>query len=257
MANQGPAPGITALFKTTQFAWFLGHCTCLTGALIYALYAMRVFKAPSFPIFWYRTSFVAAILTYGIILNETYKQKRMKWPLLLQDDNVHYLMISFMWLYEKPFFGTLPPFIVYSLFHVLTYSRSYVLPHAGFPSSSRLANQINTFINRYNDPLMMFAASSEIFLLMRLAVLFMTFRKGTTVPFIVYFMFIKFRYDQSQFTQTAIRAWEVRINNLVAGPNTPFFLKNVWLGFREVVKTYIGPILRPHSVPSADRYRSI
>lgn len=235
-----PAPGIRSLYRSAQFVWFCGHVLSLTGGISYTLFSLRVFKAPSFPLFWYREAYVAAIFTFGIILNQTYRAKPVTIAALLRDDNVHYMMLAFLWLVSKPFFGTLPPFMIFSLFHVLTYMRSFLLPALGYPASSSISAQLHTFVTTYNARMMSLAATTEALLLVRLALMAVTFRKGNIAPFLIYFLFMKLRYDCSIYTRTAVRTWEVRIDNIVGHPQVPGFFKNGWLQFKEIIRVYVG-----------------
>lgn len=240
-----PAPGIQSLVKSVQFAWFVGHVLALVGAVFYTLFSFKIFRAPSFPKFWYKEAYVAIIFTFSIILNKTYRNKAINAPDVLRDDNVHYLLAALLWLFSKPYFGTLPPFIVFSLFHVLTYMRSFLLPALGHGAQSPISVNIGSFVSNYNDRFMMLAANAEFFLFLRLFVFFITLRKGSLIPFIVYFVFIKLRYDSSMFTRSVLKTYEVRIDGLVGHPSCPHAIKNAWTSFKGLLSTYLGtPIIQ-------------
>lgn len=218
----------------------MGHVLALAGAIFYSLFSLKVFRSPSFPRFWYREAYVAIIVTFAIILQKTYRAKPASAPELLRDDNVHYLMVAVLWLFSKPFFGTLPPFIIFSLFHVLTYVRSFLLPALGHGAQSPLSANIGSFVNTYNDRFMMLAAHCEFLLFLKIFLNFLTFRKGTLIPFLVYFVFIKLRFDSSIFTRSAVKTYEVRVDGIVSNPSCPVAVKNAWLSFKHTLSSYLG-----------------
>uniref|UniRef100_A0A060TG91 ARAD1D21450p n=1 Tax=Blastobotrys adeninivorans TaxID=409370 RepID=A0A060TG91_BLAAD len=240
-ASSSPKPvDLQALVKTVQFAWFVGHVLALVGSFFYLLFSLRIFKSPSFPKFWYREAYVAIIFTFSIILNQTYRSKPLTVQALLRDDNCHYIFLAFLWLFSRPSFFTLPPFLVFSLFHVLTYLRSYLLPALGHGSSSPLSAQIGHFVTGYNDRFMMLAASIECLQFVRLLFRVFTFRKGTLVQFIIYVGFMKLRYDNSMFTRTIVKQYEVRIDSLLANPAVPPVVRNGWISFKNSLAQVFG-----------------
>jgi hypothetical protein len=222
--------------QTIQFAWFVGHVLGFLGAVFYCLFSLKVFKAPNFPKFWYKESYVAIIFTFGIILFQTYKGKRVTPDAILKDDNLHYLLVAGLWLFTKPFVGTLPPFMVFSLFHILTYVRSYILPALGYSATSTISSSIQSFVKNYNDRFMMLAASWEFGLVFVLFFRFLTFRPGTSFPFLLYVVFIKTRHDQSFYTRNTVKNWEVRMDSLVGHPSMPGGVKQVWVQFKDTIR---------------------
>jgi hypothetical protein len=86
-----PPPGQTAqqrliaLVQTLQFAWFAGHVTLLLTTLRYSLSYITFNSASRWARFSYRTAFVAAAVTYGIVV---FKGSPLQ---LIGDENVQYL----------------------------------------------------------------------------------------------------------------------------------------------------------------------
>lgn len=94
--------------------------------------------------------------------------------------------MAIVWLYSRQIPLALLPFSVYSVFHVATYTRTYLIPTlqpqqgaaGAIPSSptspkatgrqSPLADSIGKFIKRYYDASMALVASLELSLLLRL-----------------------------------------------------------------------------------------
>jgi hypothetical protein len=111
-----PPPGQTAqqrliaLVQTLQFAWFAGHVTLLLTTLRYSLSYITFNSASRWARFSYRTAFVAAAVTYGIVVFKGYRARAKSGkgqgsPLqLIGDENVQYLGKSFgeqieLWLH--------------------------------------------------------------------------------------------------------------------------------------------------------------
>ena len=87
---------ILKLAQTLQFAWFAGHVVLWLCALRYGLSYITFNFASKWAVFSYRTSFVAAAATYGIVVYKGYRARARQGnagsPItLLGDENVQYL----------------------------------------------------------------------------------------------------------------------------------------------------------------------
>ncbi|KAK9241343.1 hypothetical protein V1525DRAFT_7313 [Lipomyces kononenkoae] len=224
------------LVKTLQFAWFAGHVFVLLGVFFYALSTIRFSPGTRWGRFWYRETFVSVIVTYGIVLYRTYKSSSPTTTALLRDDNVQYMIIALLWLISKPLLATLPAFAIYSFFHVLTYTRTNVLPTIGTLPNSPLATRIQSFVDNYNDMFTRAVANLELVLLVRLFLDALLWRKGSWISLLVYGSFIRLRFEQSAFTKLAVRNWEVRIDSLIAHPAVPAVVKAGWTQVKTFLK---------------------
>ena len=85
------------LAQTLQFAWFVGHVTLLLTTLRYGLSYITFNYYSRWAQFSYRTAFIAAAATYGIVVFKGYRAraksgKSPQSPLaLVTDENVQYL----------------------------------------------------------------------------------------------------------------------------------------------------------------------
>ncbi|KAJ2966181.1 hypothetical protein NQ176_g10269 [Zarea fungicola] len=78
-----PGPGaeaplqerLLALAQTLQFAWFAGHLTLILTTVRYGFSWLRMNYYGGMAVFCYRTSFLAAALTYGIVVFKTQKAR--------------------------------------------------------------------------------------------------------------------------------------------------------------------------------------
>lgn len=59
---------LLALAETLQFAWFAGHVTLLLATIFYGINYITFRPSTSWASFNYRTAFVAAAATYGIVV---------------------------------------------------------------------------------------------------------------------------------------------------------------------------------------------
>jgi hypothetical protein len=87
---------LTALASTLQFAWFCGHLMLLFCTFRYSLSYITFHSYSRWAKFSYRTTFVAAAVTYGIVVSKAYRakvrQNKQVGPLqMIQDENVQYL----------------------------------------------------------------------------------------------------------------------------------------------------------------------
>jgi transmembrane protein 33 len=174
--------------------------------------------------------------------------------------------MALVWLYSRQIPLALLPFSVYSVFHVATYTRTYLLPTLqpapqgatgpASPGGSRpaakqspLAESIGKFVKQYYDSSMYLVASLELGLLFRLVLSALTFSKGSWVLLIIYLAFFRARYSQSSFVQSAVARFTARVDTLVSHQNTPPQVRQGWEAFKGVtfqvyeasdVKRYLG-----------------
>ncbi|KAL8903360.1 MAG: hypothetical protein Q9207_003970 [Kuettlingeria erythrocarpa] len=239
------------LAQTLQFGWFVGHLTLLFCSLRYGL-SYIFFKSYSrWARFSYRTAFVAAAATYGIVVYKAFRARARSGGrqqpgalALLGDENVQYLLMALVWLFSYQIPLALLPFTVYSVFHVATYTRANLIPTIQPPQqtpasgaspggrattkSSPLADTIGRFVKEYYDASMTLVASLEIFLWFRVLFSAIIFTKGSWILLAVYTVFVRARYSQSSFVQGAVGQGVARIDALVANQNTPPVARQGW-----------------------------
>ncbi|PNS16984.1 hypothetical protein CAC42_4948 [Sphaceloma murrayae] len=253
MAPPPPAPGastqerLMTLAYNLQFAWFAGHVTLLLSTLRYVLSYITFNSLSRWSRFSYRTAFVAAITTYGIVVYKSTKARLrggrgIGGPLaIIGDENVQYLLMALVWLvsYQVPL--AIFPFAVYSVFHVATYTRSNLLPalypapanstpaSPGKPkSASGLADTIGRFVKDHYDSSMTLVAILEIVLWFRLLGPALLFRKGTWLLLTAYTVFLRARYAQSTFVQGAFTQVGARIDAQVNRQDIPPAVRQGW-----------------------------
>jgi len=87
---------LAALAQTLQFAWFAGHVTLLLATMRYSLSYITFNYYSRWASFSYRTAFLSACVTYGIVVYKAYRArvragKQNGLVALATDENVQYL----------------------------------------------------------------------------------------------------------------------------------------------------------------------
>ena len=151
--------------------------------------------------------------------------------------------MALVWLLSRQIPLALLPFMVYSIFHVATYTRTNLLPTLqpsqqtsapASPSSrpatksSPMADTIGRFVKEYYDASMMLVASLELALWFRVLFSAIIFTKGSWILLAIYTVFIRARYSQSSFVQGAVGQFSGRVDALVAGQSTPPAVRQAW-----------------------------
>jgi hypothetical protein len=254
------AERLKALAQTLQFAWFVGHLTLLLSVFRYTLSFIFFNYYSSAARISYRLAFISAAVTYGIVVYKGHFARGVSGSVpqivtkLISDENVQYLGMALVWLYSRQLILALLPFSVYSVFHVATYTRMYLIPTlqppapgAASPASpssgskpagkqNPLAETIGRFIKQYYDASMGVVATLEIVLLFRLVLSAITFSKGSWVLLVVYLSFFRARYAQSSFVQQAVRQLTARADASISHQSTPPQVRQGWEAFKGVVR---------------------
>ncbi|KAF2668537.1 hypothetical protein BT63DRAFT_425848 [Microthyrium microscopicum] len=268
MANPTPAPlqeRALRLVQSLQFAWFCGHVSMLFFTLRYGLYYITMKTGYTWARYSYRIAFVSALVTYGIVVYKGYRARvRQGKPTsaiaLASDENVQYYAMGLIWLFSRQIPLALLPFVVYSVFHVLTYIRGNILPTLTPPTapspagqrprpSGPVADGIGKFIKDYYDLSMSLVAGLEIALWVRVFVSALLFQKGSWILLAIYSVFLRARYSQSTFVQNTFATIGARADGVLANQSTDPTVRRVWDqvkgGLKQLVemtdaKKYVG-----------------
>ncbi|KAI5358025.1 Putative TMEM33/Pom33 family protein [Septoria linicola] len=261
-ANEPLQERLLKLVQTLQFAWFVGHVTLLLTAIRYSLSYIFFNYYSKMAQFSYRTAFVAAAATYGIVVFKGYRAraksgKQPSSPLALAgDENVQYLAMALLWLFSKQYPLALLPYSIYSVFHVLTYTRGILLPvlqpqpaaAAGQkPASSGLADTLGSFVKNYYDASMSIVAGLELALWFRILGSAIIFAKGSWIILALYTVFLRARISQSTFVQGMIKQLGARGDALTQRQDVPPVARQAW----ETAKNVLAQV---HGATDINRY---
>ncbi|KAI5291231.1 hypothetical protein KEM54_005782 [Ascosphaera aggregata] len=195
----------------------------------------------------YRLAFIFAAATYGIVVYKAHFAHRSSAsagvpftqlvPRLLLDENVQYLMMALVWLYARQIPVALFPFTIYSIFHVASYLRSYLIPTIWPPTRSAdgtstthhpWVDTLSRFVKTYHDASMSLVATFELTLLFRILFSALTFSSGSWVLLAVYLVFFRQRYDNSAFVKTNVAHLTARVDAALSHQSTPAAVRQGW-----------------------------
>jgi hypothetical protein len=235
---------LLALAKTLQFAWFAGHLTLILTTVRYFLSWIRFNYFSTMAQFSYRTSFVAAATTYGIVVYKTQRARARTGAKpaggivgQLADENIQYLILALVWLFTPQYPLALLPYSVYSVFHVATYARASLIPtispapgaEGGKPkTNSPWAAKIGVFVKEYYDASMSIVSGLEILLWLRVFFSAILFQRRSWILIVLYTVFLRARYAQSSHIQNSFAQLGARIDSLVGAQGTPPAARQVW-----------------------------
>lgn len=242
-AGGATAPGATTgtvsiekLIQSPEFAWFGTHVVAIVSYLLSLFFR----KSAALGGILTRITFLSEAASFGIILFEKYGT-RFNYRQLLVDDNAHYFSLALVWLLSSYRLFAAAPFVIYSLFHALTYARAYLLPAFGYPQTSNVSRAIESFIKTRNGQFTTLASGLELFILLRLFVGLLSFKKGSILLFVVYAVFFRLRYAVSGYTRNVVHQAEVHVDSIVNNPNLPPVVKETWVKTKGAVAQTPGP----------------
>ncbi|KAL2164801.1 hypothetical protein VTH06DRAFT_97 [Thermothelomyces fergusii] len=245
---------------TLQFAWFSGHALSLLCIFRYALSWLRMNYYGGMARFCYRFAFLSAAVTYGIVVYKTLRARQKtgaKPPATvlgyLADENVQYLVLALIWLFNPQYPLALLPYGIYSVFHVATYVGTTLIPILFPPTqisggaspngkpqytTHPASENIKLFVKRYYDSSMSVVARLEISLWIRLVLAAIFFQRRSWILLAIYTAFLRARYAQSSHVQTSFRLLEARIDNLIGAQGTPPAARQVWEGVKSAARQF-------------------
>ncbi|KAI8662346.1 hypothetical protein LRP88_03568 [Fusarium phalaenopsidis] len=252
---------LIALAKTLQFAWFVGHMTLILTTIRYGFSWLRMNYYSGMAQFSYRTAFIAAAATYGIVVYKTLRARAKTGarpapgPLaLLSDENIQYLLMALVWLFTPQYPLALLPYSIYSVFHVATYTRANLIPTLLAPKTepqpegsspsrrpvvnSPLADQIGAFVKEYYDASMSIVSSLEILLWFRILLSAIFFQRRSWILIVLYTAFLRARYTQSSHVQNSFAQLSTRVDSLVASQGTPPAARQAWQTAKEAARQF-------------------
>ncbi|KAB5535295.1 hypothetical protein GE09DRAFT_1227280 [Coniochaeta sp. 2T2.1] len=263
------AQRIAKLAQTLQFAWFVGHLSLILATFRYSLSWLRMNYYTRMAQFSYRVTFIAAAVTYGIVVYKTWRARQKtgaKQPGgalgYLSDENIQYLAMALVWLFMPQYPLAMLPYSIYSVFHVATYTRANLIPTVIPPkviapatspnakptySSHPLSDAIGGFVKSYYDMSMSVVSGLEILLWVRLLLSAILFQRRSWILLAVYTAFLRARFAQSSHVQNSFSQIEARVDNLVGAQGTPPQARQVWDGIKGGARQF-------HAVTDVNKY---
>ncbi|KAJ2748895.1 Transmembrane nucleoporin, partial [Coemansia sp. BCRC 34490] len=263
-----------------QFYWWLGHVTMLTCGTLY--YAKRPFGWEAANWF-YPKALLGALISYAIVVYKTYGPPQANLAFahrLIVDENVEYLVLAAYWYMNRPILVTLVPFVVFSLFHVITYIRSVLIPTV-FPgvtdeierarrqeqqqqqqqqgaaaatalalsTPARVSKAIGDWSTKYYSPALREVGVWEVAVVCVWVTLgALTFQTPLFAPF-AYFQFLRLRYALSAPTRAAFRRVRTALDKTLTPPtasaSVPALVADSYIRVRDILVKMGDTIMDP------------
>ena len=168
------------------------------------------------------------------------------------DENVQYLVIAMYWCYVKPIAITLVPFVTFSLFHLLTFTRTTILPAAMpgsrnpdgtmQPAGGSASNMIQSWVKDNYDRAMRFVAYTELAIFARVLVGALLLRNSLIAP-LLFAHFLRLRFYMSSFTRAAFQHVRGELDSLTQKPSCPPAVRQGYLMLTDLVSRYAMTVL--------------
>jgi len=242
-----------------HYVWAAGHFLLLTASLRYIV-AWVTFKSAS--ALWYKASFTGALVSYAIVCQKSLGTPQPNLAFVrraLLDENIQYFLLAFFWFTSKPITITLVPYMIFSLFHALTFTRTTIMSRylpgppataGGPPQPHPLAKKLQAWVKANYDTAMRVVAYTELLILVRVVLGAVTFQNSLLAP-LIFAHFLRQRYFQSAFTREALADTTKRVDALVRKPGNPPVLLTVWDKSQMLVQRWAGIALAPNPAPAA------
>ena len=201
--------------------------------------------------------------TDAVVIYKTYIGTRTRSKLDVQlaariwsDENVQYFLLALYWgLIAKPIALALVPYVVFSLFHCLTYLKSALLPAIDPSSTSetsqttaaRVSRQSGAWVKANYERAMQLVAGVEVVLLGLRVVLGFIIRRSTFTTLLIFAAFLRYRYLTSAFTRQRFSAVALAVDHGLADPRVPPAMRNGWRTACDTIYRLVGsaPAARP------------
>ncbi|KAI3623091.1 Transmembrane nucleoporin [Malassezia furfur] len=231
--------------------WAAGHFITFLAGFRYLL-TIATFSWAGYDA-WYRVAYFGAIVSYGVVIYKSFGVPRTDKAYVqraLMDENVQYLVMAVYWCYVKPISITLIPYITFSLFHLLTFTRTTILPAMVSPSAdssappphSQLSKSIQTWVKENYDRAMRFVSYAEVVIFVRVLFGALLFRNSLLAP-LLYAHFLRLRFYMSSFTRAAFHHVRSELDGLVQHPSCPPVVRKGYFMLTDLVTRYASTVL--------------
>lgn len=151
--------------------------------------------------------------------------------------------MALVWLFSPQYPLALLPYVVYSVFHVATYTRGNLIPTITPPPAasadgtkpkvnSALADKIGAFVKEYYDSSMTIVSTLEVALWFRVLVSAILFQRRSWILITLYTAFIRARFAQSNHIQNSFAQFNSRVESFISAQGTPPAARQTWDGIK-------------------------
>lgn len=144
---------------------------------------------------------------------------------------------------------TLIPYITFSLFHLLTFTRTTILPamssqsaEGGAAPHGNLSKSIQSWVKDNYDRAMRFVSYAEVVIFVRVLIGALLFRNSLLAP-LLYAHFLRLRFYMSSFTRAAFQHVRSELDSLTQSSSCPPVVRKGYLMLTDVVTRYACTVL--------------
>ncbi|KAI8076390.1 uncharacterized protein B0P05DRAFT_545682 [Gilbertella persicaria] len=204
-------------FKSLHFGWFAGHVWVVLNTTVFLLSSLFFHPLSLF----YRSAYLGIVVSYGIVIYNSYKplltSEESNIKRVLLDENAQYLGIALYFLISSRVSISLLPFFIYSIFHVLTYVDSDLIPNLA-PHQSNIQKSIQKIITERFEQAMVLGAQLEVYGVMgRLVLGFFVFR-SSILSILLYGQFLRMRYHMSPRARQVLTELGTKVDSMLTPP---------------------------------------
>ncbi|CAG8617347.1 4668_t:CDS:2 [Ambispora gerdemannii] len=262
-ANQPLIYRLQTLVKHPQFVWWIGHlCVILCTSLYYLSFLTLSLESARFYYYWvYR----GAVLSYSVVVYKLYGFPRLDWDYfqrINRDENVFYLALAVVWFFNPPIFVTPIPYATFSLFHLITYFRSFIIPafvpaaaSSAVNSNSPATGNAKTFINiskgiqnwvlKNYEVAMRTVSFAEVVVITTSLLTYILIFKVRVFTLFLYLTFLRFRYHMNPYTKDAFSNVRQRLDVWLLPPTAdsriPPYVTKAYRHLKTAI-TYFGQL---------------
>lgn len=252
-----------------HLVWAAGHLLTFLAGVRY-LFAAATFSWAGYEL-WYRIAYLGAIVSYGVVIYKSFgvpRTDRAYVQRALMDENVQYLVIAMYWCWIQPIALTLIPYVTFSLFHLLTFTRTTILPSmipanqaadgTSTPAGGNWSKGIQSWVKENYDRAMRFVSYAEVVIFVRVLIGALLFRNSLIAP-LLYAHFLRLRFYMSSFTRAAFQHVRGELDQLTQHESCPPAVRKGYLMLMDLVTRYASTVLSINkgqpasSVPSSAR----
>ncbi|KAJ3376407.1 hypothetical protein HDU92_000380 [Lobulomyces angularis] len=222
---------LSTLVLKMQFLWFFGHFATVTLGSIYILFFRFSSGGDSF----YVRAYYGTLLSYAIILYKAHGTPQLSRAYLqriMMDENTQYLLLAVVWFTSPPVFVSLIPYVTFSIFHVITFTRTEIIPTIQpppfKPTAKKVISVLTKFTNDFQTKALNLVAYLEVWFIMPYLILTIFIGRTSILTPLLYGHFLRFRHFYSPLTKKSFRDLRIKLDGVFQNEKIPPFVKNVY-----------------------------
>lgn len=210
-----------------QWVWAMGHFFITISAIVGILAGVTLQgKRPIF-VLLYRSTFVAAFVTYGMSLRQQLGGELPGFFALLPVETFQYLMLAAIWLISPKHVTKLSQFLPISFMHVMDFSSVYI------SKKDKTTRAFNWYIEHFSYRVSKAIGYINLFMFVQLFYDCLRLRPFSTISLGFYIVFYRVRLMFAPITRESLEDLFEFVDKELSQPNKPEFIRSKW----QLIKT--------------------